>query len=57
MIVILDIISQEMLPLTILNANLQAEADTGEKTLKIYILISYVFIAKRISGHFCAISS
>jgi hypothetical protein len=33
MTVTLDIISQEMLPLSILNANLQAETDTGEKIL------------------------
>jgi hypothetical protein len=33
MTVILDIISQEMLPLAILNENLQVETNTGEKTL------------------------
>jgi hypothetical protein len=33
MTVTLDVISQEMLPLAILNENLQAETDTGEKTL------------------------
>jgi hypothetical protein len=33
MTVTLDVISQEMLPLSILNENLQAETDTGEKTL------------------------